>query len=100
MLPFLLPNGSVITISMMLCKFEIFVSKSVIFFLLLYLLKSICLFKAPPSCTDNIRNQDGTDIDCGGLICARRCNINQACAINVDCNDAICVMNTCLGNLS
>ncbi len=57
----------------------------------------IFLFKALPTCTDNIQNQDETDIDCGGTICTDRCSINQTCLITSDCNNATCVMGTCLG---
>ncbi len=43
------------------------------------------------TCFDNIKNQDETDIDCGGHTCARQFNINQTCSVTSDCNNATCV---------
>ncbi|HDP73397.1 MAG TPA: hypothetical protein ENN46_00345 [Candidatus Woesearchaeota archaeon] len=45
---------------------------------------------APATCEDGIRNQDETDIDCGGSIC-------QPCALDKNCNnDSDCISNYCL----
>ncbi len=73
------------------------VLRSVFVLLHIYRNKNL-LFKVSPTCTDNIKNQDETDIDCGGLQCITRCNINQTCLITSDCNNATCVMGICLGN--
>lgn len=47
------------------------------------------------TCTDGIKNQDETDIDCGGTKCAncvagKKCNIHNDCALGTTC-----VSNTC-----
>jgi hypothetical protein len=47
-----------------------------------------------PSCTDNIQNQDETDIDCGGAICSD-CTNGKNCLINSDCSSNSCVGNVC-----
>ena len=52
-----------------------------------------------PTCTDQIQNQDETDIDCGGTKCFNRCSITRKCSINSDCNNAICVNGICLGRI-
>ncbi len=43
----------------------------------------------PPSCSDNIKNGDETDIDCGGDSCPG-CAINQRCLLNSDCVTNYC----------
>jgi hypothetical protein len=42
-----------------------------------------------PSCTDGIRNQNETDVDCGGS-CATKCAVNKSCAVNGDCKTGSC----------
>ncbi|CAF1327644.1 unnamed protein product [Adineta ricciae] len=42
------------------------------------------------SCDDGNKNQDETGIDCGGSICTRRCDLNQACSNNSDCSNGNC----------
>lgn len=41
------------------------------------------------SCTDLVLNQDETDIDCGGAVCAP-CSIGNACIIGSDCLSGDC----------
>lgn len=45
-----------------------------------------------PSCTDGIKNQDETDVDCGGATCAG-CAIGQACLAGPDCASQGCNYN-------
>ncbi|UJR17804.1 hypothetical protein I4U23_004703 [Adineta vaga] len=42
-----------------------------------------------PTCNDSIRNQDETDIDCGGSTC-KKCDLNQTCQVNRDCSNGYC----------
>ena len=48
----------------------------------------------PANCTDNIQNQDETDVDCGGGQC-NACLDNQACLSDDDCQSGYCDNNTC-----
>jgi len=43
---------------------------------------------APPTCSDGQKNDDETDIDCGGSCPA--CAVNQHCASNGDCTTLVC----------
>ncbi len=45
------------------------------------------------SCSDNIENQDETDIDCGGS--CNKCQINQTCNVNSDCQSTNCEFGSC-----
>ena len=83
-LPFKFPNGTVINVIMVLCQFG-------------KLFQSEIFPPEDSTCTDGIRNQDETDIDCGGIRCAKRCSINQTCSNSSDCNNATCVNGICLG---
>ncbi len=57
----------------------------------------ICLTLAAESCEDNIKNQDETDIDCGGTKCSK-CNNTMACKANSDCISGFCNSeNICAG---
>jgi hypothetical protein len=52
-----------------------------------------CLIPAPPPpCQDTVRNNDETDIDCGGS-CPAKCTEGQGCNINEDCQSANCGLN-------
>ncbi|MBW2977668.1 hypothetical protein KY331_02380 [Candidatus Woesearchaeota archaeon] len=42
-----------------------------------------CTYK--PTCNDGIKNQDETDIDCGGSICSKRCEAGEKCLRESDC---------------
>ena len=46
------------------------------------------------NCSDGIRNQDESDIDCGGTICSG-CDINRSCLIDEDCAEGSCIDNSC-----
>ncbi len=54
-----------------------------------------CLSSAFQSCDDNIQNQDETDIDCGGMKCAK-CEDAHTCKGNSDCMSDVCRNNTCI----
>lgn len=64
---------------------------------------------ANPTCSDNIKNQDETDADCGGATCGK-CEKDKQCAANSDCVTDYCdmittkctdppVMETCSDNI-
>ena len=46
----------------------------------------------PPTCSDGIKNQDETGIDCGGVCSAqgKKCTKNESCKINSDCQSDYC----------
>ncbi|CAF3872679.1 unnamed protein product, partial [Adineta steineri] len=48
---------------------------------------------ATPSCSDGNKNQQETDVDCGGGSCTK-CNNNKGCASYTDCSSANCVLAT------
>lgn len=50
---------------------------------------------APASCTDNIKNQDETDKDCGGSTCTTRCSLTQTCITTSDCILSTCISGVC-----
>jgi hypothetical protein len=52
-----------------------------------------CVFYLNPLCTDQIRNGEETDIDCGGS--CGRCEVGSSCKINADCEDSDCKGGTC-----
>ncbi len=52
---------------------------------------------AIPSCNDLIKDQDETDIDCGGSIC-KKCENGMSCIINADCKSNYCSGNICQEN--
>ncbi|CAF3697790.1 unnamed protein product [Adineta steineri] len=41
--------------------------------------------KFAPSCTDGVKNQDETDVDCGGTICSKKCHPRKGCSKHTDC---------------
>jgi hypothetical protein len=49
---------------------------------------------AVESCLDLIQNQDETDVDCGGSICAS-CALEKSCSIASDCSNGNCVDGLC-----
>lgn len=56
----------------------------------------VCAVPPPtPSCGDGIKNQDETDIDCGGLACGATCAVGKVCAANGDCVSGSCIGNVC-----
>jgi hypothetical protein len=50
--------------------------------------------EAWPYCYDRITNQDESDTDCGGKVCAK-CDNGRTCFSNDDCQTGICMDNTC-----
>ncbi len=53
---------------------------------------------APPSCFDQIKNGDETDVDCGGPLCGP-CGLGDDCLVNTDCQSGTCDSGTqtCVG---
>jgi len=52
--------------------------------------------KSPtPSCADGMRNQDETEIDCGGSTACPRCALNQSCKRDSDCLSGKCTGGRC-----
>ncbi len=49
---------------------------------------------AQPTCSDGIKNQDETDVDCGGATCGA-CAAGKTCAVNRDCVNLDCVSGAC-----
>ncbi len=49
---------------------------------------------AAPTCSDNIKNQDESDIDCGGP-CNEKCNNDKSCRLNSDCMSGFCYSGRC-----
>jgi len=47
-----------------------------------------------PTCTDNILNQDETDVDCGGSICGD-CADGKTCNLANDCSSGYCIAGVC-----
>ena len=52
---------------------------------------------ASVSCTDKRKNQDETDVDCGGLICPK-CDHMKVCKTALDCISKVCTSNICQGS--
>jgi hypothetical protein len=52
--------------------------------------------QAMPTCMDGIKNQDETDVDCGGMTCAKKCDNGKMCMMNSDCASDLCVGNFCV----
>lgn len=46
-------------------------------------------------CDDSIKNNDETDIDCGGSLCETRCANGNACQENGDCESSNCIGDVC-----
>ncbi len=42
-----------------------------------------------PSCSDNVKNQNESDVDCGG-VCGATCTTGETCAAPGDCADQVC----------
>ncbi len=51
------------------------------------------------TCTDGVKNQDETDVDCGGSIC-HQCAQGKKCSVNADCSTAQCTNGVCAAPLS
>ena len=50
---------------------------------------------APPSCTDGVKNQGESDIDCGGTTSCPRCADFKYCTAPSDCMTNMCTNNYC-----
>jgi hypothetical protein len=47
-----------------------------------------------PGCADAVINQDETDVDCGGAMCAP-CDLDGACLVDADCGSGWCDAQVC-----
>ncbi|MEP7052830.1 MAG: discoidin domain-containing protein [Pseudomonadota bacterium] len=47
------------------------------------------------TCADAVKNQDETDIDCGGKTGCARCELGAACVSNNDCGAGTCIQSVC-----
>jgi len=47
-----------------------------------------------PTCSDGVKNQDETDVDCGGSICPK-CADGKSCLLDSDCLSGYCCDNIC-----
>lgn len=49
------------------------------------------------TCDDMMKNQDETDVDCGGATCRfmQRCTSGQGCLLDSDCTTSFCQNNVC-----
>ncbi|MEK6934703.1 MAG: MopE-related protein [Nanoarchaeota archaeon] len=56
---------------------------------------AILILNFPDDCYDSVKNQDETDVDCGGSIC-EPCNVGMMCIEDSDCLDGICYDNKCV----
>ena len=48
------------------------------------------------TCSDGLRNQDETGIDCGGPTCSNDCYNGDTCSSNSDCQSGFCIDNLCV----
>ena len=49
--------------------------------------------ETPLSCSDGVKNQDETDVDCGGQ--CKECGEGKACKVDDDCASNYCLNSTC-----
>ncbi len=49
----------------------------------------------PQTCTDQLRNQDESDVDCGGLVCPG-CDLGGSCGDDADCESGVCTAGVCM----
>ena len=56
-------------------------------------LSSGCIIYLNPLCTDQIRNGEETDIDCGGT--CGKCDLGGRCGADADCDEGTCKGGTC-----
>jgi len=54
-----------------------------------------CTDAGGPTCSDGTKNQDETDVDCGGATCDP-CGVDKACGKNEDCASKLCQGGTCV----
>lgn len=48
------------------------------------------------TCSDGVKNQDETDIDCGSFLCPK-CADTKECRYAFDCISGVCTGNICQG---
>ena len=72
-----------------------YVFVSMTYFQISNMIRSLII--ALQSCGDEIKNQDETDVDCGGLICSK-CDHMKVCKIELDCASGVCASNICQGS--
>ena len=65
--------------------------KNVLTCLLLFV--SGCVWYLHPTCNDQIKNGNETDIDCGGT--CGKCDIGEGCNLDAECDESNCVAGTC-----
>lgn len=53
-----------------------------------------CMVAMPATCTDGQRNEEESDVDCGGS--CPRCNDGAACGSNGDCASGLCGNQVCV----
>ena len=49
---------------------------------------------AEATCSDNTKNQDEADVDCGG-VCSTKCQNSRSCKLNSDCQSGSCSFGKC-----
>lgn len=56
---------------------------------------------AVATCSDGIRNENETDVDCGGW-CApqKQCADSKGCRTSSDCVSGVCILDICQGKYS
>lgn len=54
-----------------------------------------CTYCKITNCVDNIKNQDETDVNCGGTVCPK-CDVDKICQYNWDCKSGYCNNNKCI----
>ncbi|CAF1384465.1 unnamed protein product [Adineta steineri] len=75
-------------LKLLICSFILILMIGTGIFTIRYMItkkSSISSEKRTPTCTDGIKNQDETDVDCGGVTCWLKCLPEQGCASSSDC---------------
>jgi len=49
----------------------------------------------PPTCSDGVKNDSETGVDCGGPPNCQRCPAGQGCQISTDCRSGVCWAGVC-----
>ena len=64
-------------------------------------MKYFIFFITVATCSDGIKNQNETDVDCGGpCIPSKTCGNGLKCNSGSDCTSVICTLNICQGKCS
>ncbi|KAK8806724.1 hypothetical protein WA588_005527 [Blastocystis sp. NMH] len=56
---------------------------------------SVTVDSDPYWCYDGVRDEDETDVDCGGDTCSKRCELGGGCLWDGDCQRGMCVEREC-----